>query len=136
MGERINCTVAFVLSQNRKQVLLLLKQKPIQHTGLYNGVGGVIKVGEKPIVAMARECREETGLVIEGEKWTMFKKNQTFSGGDLFIYTARCPLDQTVTKGDAGKALWFDASSLPCNIVPDVPDLIARARKIYGGAHW
>jgi 8-oxo-dGTP pyrophosphatase MutT (NUDIX family) len=49
---------------NRK-VLLILKDRPAWQAGKYNGIGGKIELGEKPIEAMTRECFEESGLKIK-----------------------------------------------------------------------
>jgi len=53
-------------------VLLIKKNRPRWQTGRYNGIGGHIEKGEKPIDAMVRECEEETGLRTIAEQWEKF----------------------------------------------------------------
>jgi len=54
--------VGFAFSENRRGVLLILKDHPDWQRGCLNGIGGKIKDKEKPSQAMIRECFEETGL--------------------------------------------------------------------------
>ena len=56
-------------SQNRK-VTLIQKQRPKWQRGMYNGVGGRIQEGERPIEAMVREFEEEAGVKVFG--WENF----------------------------------------------------------------
>jgi len=56
-------------SQNRK-VTLIQKQRPTWQRGLYNGVGGRIQEGERPVEAMVREFEEEAGTKVFG--WENF----------------------------------------------------------------
>lgn len=45
------------------KVALIRKRRPKWQAGLLNGIGGRMEPGEAPIDAMAREFREETGVV-------------------------------------------------------------------------
>lgn len=54
------------------EVLLIRKSHPDWMKGKLNGVGGQLREGERPIVAMIRECSEETGLQIGADLWNEF----------------------------------------------------------------
>lgn len=54
----------FVFDTERNNVLLIEKNRPAWQRGKLNGIGGHLENGEKPVNAMIRECKEETGLVI------------------------------------------------------------------------
>ncbi len=54
--------VGFAFNENADSVLLVKKRRPRWMEGLLNGIGGRIEKGEKPLDAMNRECKEETGL--------------------------------------------------------------------------
>lgn len=63
-GDLIGYVVGFAFAFDRGAVVLVRKARPAWQSGLYNGVGGHIDAGETPGAAMARECREESGLII------------------------------------------------------------------------
>lgn len=46
------------------RVALIRKNRPAWQEGLYNGIGGKVEPGEKPLIAMRREFLEETGLLV------------------------------------------------------------------------
>lgn len=50
--------------------LFIEKNRPDFQKGKWNGIGGKIEVGERPIEAMVREFYEETGAITTGEDWT------------------------------------------------------------------
>lgn len=62
--------LGFLFSYNRDRVLLIQKNRPEWQRGKLNGVGGHIEIGETPIQAMNRECKEESGL--EVDPWRQF----------------------------------------------------------------
>ncbi|MCP3924893.1 MAG: NUDIX domain-containing protein [Desulfobacterales bacterium] len=59
-----NFVVGFAFTEDKKQVLLVRKEKPPWQKGHLNGVGGKVKKGETPLEAMMREGHEETGLYL------------------------------------------------------------------------
>jgi 8-oxo-dGTP diphosphatase len=60
----------FCFDDDRQSVLLILKNTPDWQKGNYNGIGGKIDLGERPLEAMIREFQEVTGLVVLG--WNRF----------------------------------------------------------------
>lgn len=56
--------LGFAFDRDKKNVVLIEKQKPNWQRGLYNGVGGKINFEESPLDAMYREFKEETGVDI------------------------------------------------------------------------
>lgn len=120
-------TVGFILSTCRRRVLLLKKDRPAQHKDKLNGIGGKIEPPETQLACIKRECQEETGLIIQ--TWYLIERGIADDGGDLFIYTAMCPRDQTVRVGDAGQAFWCQIAQLPHQVLPDVPRLVHIAAR-------
>ena len=47
------------------KVLLIKKAKGRSHEGQWIGLGGKVELGEDPISSAVRECREESGLIVE-----------------------------------------------------------------------
>jgi 8-oxo-dGTP diphosphatase len=53
-------------------VALIKKNHPAWQDGKLNGIGGKIRPGEEPYVAMAREFAEEAGLLTSEQDWKFF----------------------------------------------------------------
>lgn len=60
----------FLFDEDRRHVLLILKNRPDWQKGRWNGIGGRIEDGETPLGAMRREFTEETGLIVND--WNKF----------------------------------------------------------------
>ncbi len=60
-------TLGYILSQDRRQVLLIHRtgRSDDHHLGKYNGLGGKMKADEDVYGCMEREIREESGLVVD-----------------------------------------------------------------------
>lgn len=58
--------LAFIFNKDLDSVWLIKKNKPEWQKGCLNGIGGKIERGERPIDAMERELREETGIRLPG----------------------------------------------------------------------
>lgn len=68
----IEYVVGFLFIEGTEGLILIEKTKPDWQKGKLNGVGGKVEAGETPIVAMAREFKEETGVWIHPVHWTLF----------------------------------------------------------------
>lgn len=64
MYRPILATLGFILSEDKKSVLLVHRNKrpEDQHLGKYNGLGGKMEVGEDVLSCLKREVREEAGI--------------------------------------------------------------------------
>ena len=60
----ILATLGFILSEDRKSVLLVHRNKrpEDQHLGKYNGLGGKMEAGEDALACLKREIKEEAGI--------------------------------------------------------------------------
>lgn len=59
-----------IFSPDRQYVALVLKNRPAWQAGKYNAIGGKVEAVDIDTPhAMARECREETGLDIPAVAW-------------------------------------------------------------------
>jgi len=111
-GSVIPC-VGAVIKDGRGR-LLLIKRGHAPGAGLWSLPGGRIEPGETDAEALAREMREETGLVIETGQLIGTVRRPAQDGGllDIRDYAA------TVTGGtlragdDAADARWVAASEL------------------------
>jgi 8-oxo-dGTP pyrophosphatase MutT (NUDIX family) len=60
--------LGIIIEPKTRRVALLRKKRPLWQQGLLNGIGGHIEAGELPSEAMARECQEEVGLILEEDR--------------------------------------------------------------------
>ena len=60
--------VVILLFSKDTEKLLLVKRNKKTYPNMWNGIGGKIEVGETPIEAAIRECKEETGLTMVNPK--------------------------------------------------------------------
>ncbi len=65
MYRPILATLGFILSRDKKSVLLIHRNKRQgdQHLGKYNGLGGKMEAGEDVLTCMKREIQEEAGIL-------------------------------------------------------------------------
>jgi len=68
----INYVLGFAFNQNKDEVVLIEKQKPVWQKAKLNGVGGKWEGGENIINTMVREFEEEAGVVIPENRWRRF----------------------------------------------------------------
>jgi len=65
----------------KDKMILLIKRREKFKKKMWDIPGGGVKFGEKPVVALKREVKEEVGLSIEIIKpisfWTFFKNNKS-----------------------------------------------------------
>lgn len=64
--------LGFIFCLEKRQVLLIRKNKPAFQKGFHNGIGGKVEPNEYPRAAMVRECEEECGLVTSEKEWRLF----------------------------------------------------------------
>ena len=77
-----------VFSEDRRRVVLIKKTRgPANVVGRWNGVGGRVEPDEMPVVAMAREFMEETGVATSFSLWRNF---MTLTGRDWIVYFFSC----------------------------------------------
>src|SRR3990167_6602424 len=111
-------TLIYVLSPDRKKVLLIcrMKREDDLHFGKYNGLGGKLEAGEDLETGMQRELFEEAGIratasFLKGTiNWPGFGKNGEDWFGFVFLvseYTGTL-----LSENDEGKLGWHDLDSL------------------------
>jgi 8-oxo-dGTP diphosphatase len=115
----ILATLGYIVSPDRKQVLLMHRNKRTDddHYGKYNGLGGKVAANEDVVSAMRREILEESGLhaddvVLRGTiSWPGFGKN----GEDWFGFIFRIDsyTGALMTESHEGSLEWIDMEQLP-----------------------
>jgi 8-oxo-dGTP diphosphatase len=114
----ITATLGYVLSADRKQVLLVHRNARAddQHLGKYNGLGGKMDPNEDVVECMRREIREEaniecTSMILRGTiSWPGFGKNGEDWLGFIFIidgYTGTPP-----SANEEGALEWVDVDRI------------------------
>ena len=117
----------FLFTKDSKYVVLIKKINPEWQRGLFNGVGGKIEENEKSCYAMAREFQEETGVVINPEKWICFARIHRSGFYDLDVYFARSNLAFDAKTIEKEEVYLLKVDELPNNIVPNLQWLIPLA---------
>jgi 8-oxo-dGTP diphosphatase len=95
MYRPILSTLGFILSEDRKSVLLVHRNKrpEDQHLGKYNGLGGKMEAGEDALSCLKREIKEEAGIdclrtELRGTiNWPGFGPNGEHWFGFIFLVT-------------------------------------------------
>lgn len=134
-------TMVVGLAFHAGRVLMVRKKRPKWQAGLWNGVGGVVEDGEKPLHAMTREFCEETGHLTQPIMWTHFcTENETF-GAVVHFYWMRfpdsAPSVEVPRYNDAGEELaWLLVSHLGIvEVLGNLRWLVPLAQDWRGTAH-
>lgn len=115
-------------------VYLIEKTHPASQKGMLNGIGGKIEKGETPNVAMEREFREETGVVVPANSWVPFCVLEGFprplaAQWKVWCFKANLPfgIARPSTCGEE-KVVAVSSSHLPNKVIPNLRYLIPMAR--------
>lgn len=136
--ERPIACVGGVIVDGTRVVLVQRGQPPLQ--GEWSLPGGAVEVGESLDAAVAREVREETGLVVDvGPVVDVLERIHHGDDGRveyhyvIIDYLCR-PRGGTLACGsDAAAARWVDAADLPgFKPTQKVRDVVARALALAG----
>jgi 8-oxo-dGTP diphosphatase len=95
--------------------VLLVRRANEPYRGLWTLPAGFVNGGEDPAQAAARECLEETGLVVEVKRvLDVIAGLEHNRGADfLIVYEATIISGQLVPADDADAAEWFAYDALP-----------------------
>lgn len=116
-------TVGFIFTENRGEVLLILKDRPTWQAGLWNGVGGKVEKDESLTSCISREVFEETNILIPEQVW---KTVGDIAGNNwhVTIFTTTLSTPITPEQKTSEKPQWHKLSELPQNIVENLTILI------------
>lgn len=98
-------SLVFLFNYAADKVLLILKDHG-PYTGCWNGVGGKIDDGEKPLSGAVREVKEETDVSI-GACIKQFVVCSYPSGTRLYVYYAQTE-ESEPRQMESEPVLWFD----------------------------
>lgn len=97
-------------------VLLIQKNRPEWQAGLWNGLGGKINDGERPIDAMVREFNEESGLSTTEDEW----REVVLLAGDnhwaMYVFVSVGAISGYRTECDEGVLMAYRRGDLPSSI--------------------
>jgi 8-oxo-dGTP diphosphatase len=85
----------FLYDSKRENIVLLKRNSPVSQKGKFNGLGGKVDIGERPLEAMIREFKEEAGITVE--KWTEFATLEQNEGISYFFHAVSDKFSQVIT---------------------------------------
>jgi 8-oxo-dGTP diphosphatase len=138
----INYSLGFVFTQFTEwgnDVLLLLKNRPEEQKGKYNGIGGKIEENELPRACMSREAHEETNLIIPQGDWKYLGIIQKPEYRRIYVFYVVVSADMALTVPDGcpeGHFSWVLANSLPSTTMENVSWIIAFAESHMKGENY
>ncbi len=105
---------AVLVVDDTGRVLLTRRVNP-PHQGSWTLPAGFVNAGEDPARAAARECLEETGLVVEitGLLDVIAGKEHDRGADFIIVYSARVTGGRLQAGDDADRAAFFDPNALP-----------------------
>ena len=116
------------------KILVVRRARPPAH-GLLTLPGGVVEVGETLVEAVAREVREETGMIVEPVAMAGFRETIVRDGPDrverhfvILCFAARWKAGEPVLNEELSEARWLDPAeltSLPTT--PGLADIVKAA---------
>jgi 8-oxo-dGTP diphosphatase len=127
------CVVALALSDGEGRWLMHRRPANKAHGGLWEFPGGKVEAGEVPVIALAREIREELGLALDPAELVpaglaQAPLDEAFPQIVILLYTARWD-GAPVAALEGGAIGWFSPREV---VALDKPPLdIALARGLF-----
>lgn len=128
--------LGFAFSKDKKNIVLIQKNRPEKQRGFLNGVGGKVEKYDKSSTeAMVFEFQEETGVITFSEDWNLFgemisKENnyivylfRMFNDDILFAKTMETEEIEIININDFNKFMTLNSHLL----LPDLKVLIPLA---------
>jgi 8-oxo-dGTP diphosphatase len=119
----------------REGRILVVRRARAPANGLFTLPGGVVELGETLTEAVAREIREETGLVIEPVALAGFREAVVRDAQDrverhfvILCFAARWRAGEPVLNEELSEARWLDPAELAgLPTTPGLADIVAAA---------
>ncbi len=107
--------VAAAVLVERENRILLVQRANDPYKGLWTLPAGFVNAGEDPAEAAARECLEETGLIvtITGIIDIVSGREHTRGSDFVIFYRGNALAGEAIAGDDASDAGWFDRDSMP-----------------------
>jgi hypothetical protein len=115
MKEPILYSLGFIFSLDHKNVLLIKKKSPEEQKGLYNGIGGAVKLleQESPITCMYRTCEKETGLKDLNWIYNGFFESKTLAHPSIvYLFSTRVDSFTITLPKKEEKLYWYTVEDI------------------------
>lgn len=107
--------VASAVLIEKENLVLLVRRVHEPFRGLWTLPAGFVNGGEDPAEAAARECLEETGLIVKIKNvYDVIAGREHERGADfVIVYSAEIISGEMKPDDDADAVEWFDKNNLP-----------------------
>ncbi|MBL8091729.1 MAG: NUDIX hydrolase [Anaerolineales bacterium] len=107
--------VAAAVLIEKENLVLLVRRVNEPFRGLWTLPAGFVNAGEDPAQAAARECLEETGLIVKIKKvLDVIAGREHERGADfIIVYSAEVMSGEMFPADDADAVEWFERNHLP-----------------------
>jgi 8-oxo-dGTP diphosphatase len=107
--------VAVAVLVERNECILLVQRANEPYRGLWTLPAGFVNAGEDPALAAARECLEETGLIVAVTGIIDIVAGREHARGSDFVifYRGQTGSEEAKADDDAAAVGWFDRDHLP-----------------------
>ena len=108
--------------------VLLIQRNNEPKRGYWSLPGGFMDAGEDPLVALQRECLEETGLAVKVTRLVDVIPGRAHPHGAdlLLVYQAEVIAGELRPGDDAGQAVFFQLNLLPSLAFESTASVLAR----------
>ncbi len=116
----------------RGREVLLVRRIMEPFTGTWSIPAGFVNAYEDPAAAARRECREETGLIVEiDDLFDLLSGREHSRGADIFlVYQAHVLSGTLAAADDADQLGWFSLDDLPQLAFETTQRVLAKARAL------
>ncbi len=116
--------LAFLFTEDRRQVVLMRRTRPAWQAGRVNGLGGALLEGEQVMAAARREVREESGVDVGGWVEVLVWEDAEYR---MHVVRAVSELARAARTMEDQEVFLAEVHALPANVIGNLRWLVPLA---------